>query len=226
MSQRKGLAGWEQNVRNEKIRVLIVDDHIIARNGVRLMLSTADDIEVVAEAETAEAAMQLVQSERLDVALLDIALPDKSGLELLKAIRAVKPRLAVLMLSMYAEQVYAVRALKLGAAGYLTKNTPAGTIAEAVRKAAAGGHHVSSTLTEKLASMISRGSEEAHETLSHRELEVLKLLAAGESLVRIAEMLHLSPSTVTTYRSRILTKTGTRSNVELTRYALQTGILV
>jgi DNA-binding NarL/FixJ family response regulator len=226
MSQRKGAAGREQNVRNEKIRVLIVDDHIIARNGVRLMLSTADDIEVVAEAETAEAAMQLVQSERLDVALLDIALPDKSGLELLKAIRAVKPRLAVLMLSMYAEQVYAVRALKLGAAGYLTKNTPAGTIAEAVRKAAAGGHHVSSTLTEKLASMISRGSEEAHETLSHRELEVLKLLAAGESLVRIAEMLHLSPSTVTTYRSRILTKTGTRSNVELTRYALETGILV
>jgi DNA-binding NarL/FixJ family response regulator len=226
MSQRKGAAGREQNVRNEKIRVLIVDDHIIARNGVRLMLSTADDIEVVAEAETAEAAMQLVQNERLDVALLDIALPDKSGLELLKAIRAVKPRLAVLMLSMYAEQVYAVRALKLGAAGYLTKNTPAGTIAEAVRKAAAGGHHVSSTLTEKLASMISRGSEEAHETLSHRELEVLKLLAAGESLVRIAEMLHLSPSTVTTYRSRILTKTGTRSNVELTRYALETGILV
>jgi DNA-binding NarL/FixJ family response regulator len=226
MSQRKGAAGREQNVRNEKIRVLIVDDHLIARNGVRLMLSTADDIEVVAEAETAEAAMQMVQNERLDVALLDIALPDKSGLELLKAIRTVRPGLAVLMLSMYAEQVYAVRALKLGAAGYLTKNTPAGTIADAVRKAAAGGHHVSSTLTEKLASMISRGSEEAHETLSHRELEVLKLLAAGESLVRIAEMLHLSPSTVTTYRSRILTKTGTRSNVELTRYALETGLLV
>jgi DNA-binding NarL/FixJ family response regulator len=213
-------------VRNEKIRVLIVDDHIIARNGVRLMLSTADDIDVVGEAETAEAAMQLVQTERLDVALLDIALPDRSGLELLKSIRAVRPGLAVLMLSMYAEQVYAVRALKLGAAGYLTKNTPAGTIADAVRKAAAGGHHVSSTLTETLASMISRGSGQAHEALSHRELEVLKLLVAGESLVRIAEMLHLSPSTVTTYRSRILTKTGTRSNVELTRYALETGLLV
>ena len=226
MSRRKGAAGQEQNVRNEKIRVLIVDDHIIARNGVRLMLSTADDIDVVSEAETAEAAMHLVQSERLDVALLDIALPDKSGLELLKAIRAARPGLAVLMLSMYAEQVYAVRALKLGAAGYLTKNTPAGTIADAVRKAAAGGHHVSSTLTETLASMISRGGGQAHETLSHRELEVLKLLAAGESLVRIAEMLHLSPSTVTTYRSRILTKTGTRSNVELTRYALETGLLV
>ena len=213
-------------MRNEKIRVLIVDDHIIARNGVRLMLSTADDIEVVGEAETADAAMRLVQTERLDVALLDIALPDKSGLELLKAIRAARPGLAVLMLSMYAEQVYAVRALKLGAAGYLTKNTPAGTIADAVRKAAAGGHHVSSTLTETLASMISRGSGQAHEALSHRELEVLKLLVAGESLVRIAEMLHLSPSTVTTYRSRILTKTGTRSNVELTRYALETGILI
>jgi len=226
MSRRKGAAGQERIVRHEKIRVLIVDDHIIVRNGVRLMLSTADDIEVVGEAETAEAAMRLVQGERLDVALLDIALPDKSGLELLKAIRAVRPGLAVLMLSMYAEQVYAVRALKLGAAGYLTKNSPAGTIADAVRKAAAGGHHVSSTLTEKLASMISRGSEQGHETLSQRELEVLRLLAAGESLVRIADMLHLSPSTVTTYRSRILTKTGTRSNVELTRYALETGILV
>ena len=226
MRRRKSPARREQNVRNEKIRVLIVDDHLIARNGVRLMLSTADDIDVVGEAETAEAAMQLVQSERLDVALLDIALPDKSGLELLKAIRAARPGLAVLMLSMYAEQVYAVRALKLGAAGYLTKNTPAATIADAVRKAAAGGHHLSSTLTEKLATMISRGNVAAHETLSHRELEVLKLLAAGESLVRIADMLHLSPSTVTTYRSRILTKTGTRSNVELTRYALETGILI
>lgn len=213
-------------MRNDKIRVLIVDDHIIVRNGVRLMLSTADDIEVVGEAETAEAAMRLVQNERLDVALIDIALPDKSGLELLKAMRAVRPHLAVLVLSMYSEQVYAVRALKLGASGYLTKNTSAETIAEAVRKAAAGGHHVSSMLTEKLASLISRGSTASHETLSQRELEVLKLLAAGESLVRIADALHLSPSTVTTYRSRILAKTGTRSNVELTRYALEIGILV
>ena len=213
-------------MRNDKIRVLIVDDHIIVRNGVRLMLSTVDDIEVAGEAETAEAAMRLVQNERLDVALIDIALPDKSGLELLKAIRAARPQLAVLMLSMYSEQVYAVRALKLGASGYLTKNTSAETIAEAVRKAAAGGHHVSSTLTEKLASLISRGGTASHETLSQRELEVLKLLAAGESLVRIADTLHLSPSTVTTYRSRILAKTGTRSNVELTRYALEIGILV
>ncbi|WP_234484240.1 response regulator [Noviherbaspirillum pedocola] len=213
-------------MRNGKIRVMIVDDHIIVRNGVRLMLGTADDIEVVAEAETAEAAMAAVHAQAIDVALIDIALPDKNGLDLLKAIRNAKPRIAVLMLSMYAEQVYAVRALKLGAAGYLTKNTPAATIAEAVRKAAAGGRHVSSTLTEQLASMIADGTVAAHETLSHRELEVLKLLAAGESLVRIAEMLHLSPSTVTTYRARILSKTGTRSNVELTRYALETGILM
>lgn len=213
-------------MRDGKIRVMIVDDHIIVRNGVRLMLGTADDIEVVAEAETAESAMAAVQGRDIDVALIDIALPDKNGLDLLKAIRSARPRIAVLMLSMYAEQVYAVRALKLGAAGYLTKNTPAATIAEAVRKAAAGGRHVSSTLTEQLASMVADGTVAAHETLSHRELEVLKLLAAGESLVHIAEMLHLSPSTVTTYRSRILSKTGTRSNVELTRYALETGILI
>jgi DNA-binding NarL/FixJ family response regulator len=213
-------------MRDGKIRVMIVDDHIIVRNGVRLMLGTADDIEVVAEAETAESAMAAVQSRDIDVALIDIALPDKNGLDLLKAIRSARPRIAVLMLSMYAEQVYAVRALKLGAAGYLTKNTPAATIAEAVRKAAAGGRHVSSTLTEQLASMVADGTVAAHETLSHRELEVLKLLAAGESLVRIAEILHLSPSTVTTYRSRILSKTGTHSNVELTRYALETGILI
>jgi DNA-binding NarL/FixJ family response regulator len=213
-------------MRNGKIRVMIVDDHIIVRNGVKLMLGTVDDIEVVAEAETAEAAMAAVQAQDIDVALIDIALPDKNGLDLLRAIRNLRPRIAVLMLSMYAEQVYAVRALKLGASGYLTKNTPAATIAEAVRKAAAGGRHVSSTLTEQLASMIVDGTVAAHETLSHRELEVLKLLAAGESLVHIAEMLHLSPSTVTTYRARILAKTGTKSNVELTRYALEAGILL
>jgi DNA-binding NarL/FixJ family response regulator len=213
-------------MQHDKIRVIIIDDHIIVRNGVRLMLGSFDDIEVVGEAETAEGGMVLAQSERPDVALIDIALPDKSGLDLLKIFRSTRPRMAVLMLSMYAEQVYAVRALKLGAAGYLTKNTPAATIAEAVRKAAAGGRHVSSELTEQLATMIIGGNMAAHETLSHRELEVLKLLATGESLVRIADMLHLSPSTVTTYRSRILVKTGTRSNVELTRYALETGLLM
>ena len=208
-----------------KIRVLLVDDHAIVRNGVRLMLGEADDISVDGEADTAQRAMQLVRQQEFDVALLDIAMPDKNGLDLLKQIRSEKPKLAVLMLSTYAEDIYAMRAIKLGAAGYLTKDSPTASLINAVRKAASGGKHVSPAMMEKLVSAISGGASASHEALSNRELEVLKLIAAGESLVKIAETLHLSPHTVTTYRARILEKMGLSSNAELTRYAIENGLL-
>jgi DNA-binding NarL/FixJ family response regulator len=211
---------------NNKIKVLLVDDHAIVRNGVRLMLGEADDISVEGEADTAQRALQLTRGQDFDVALVDIAMPDKNGLDLLKLLRAEKPKLAVLMLSTYMEEIYAMRALKLGAAGYLTKDSPTSTLIAAVRKAAAGGKHVSPALMEKLASMISGGAVGSHEALSNRELEVLKLIAAGESLVKIAETLHLSPHTVTTYRTRILEKMGLSSNAELTRYAVENGLLM
>ncbi len=207
------------------IRVLLVDDHAIARNGVRLMLGTVDDICVMGEAGNAQEAMQLVAGQSFDVALVDITMPGKNGLDLLKILRSEQPRLAVLMLSTYSEEIYAVRALKLGAAGYLTKDAGTAVLVAAVRKAAAGGKHVSPALLEKLASLIGGGGMSNHEALSNRELEVFKLIAAGESLVRIGEVLHLSPNTVTTYRSRILEKMGLGSNAELTRYALENGII-
>lgn len=208
------------------IRVLLVDDHLVVRKGVRLMIDTADDITIAAEAGTAREALLLLQQQEFDVALVDIALPDKSGLELLKSMKSKKPQLAVLMLSMYAEDVYAIRALKIGAAGYLSKNCPTATVLGALRKAAAGGKHISPTLVEKFANILAGDSLPSHEALSDRELEVLKLIAAGTSLTRIAEMLHLSPNTVTTYRSRIMEKMGFSSNVQLARYALENGLLI
>ena len=210
---------------DHKITVLLVDDHSIVRNGVRRMLETVDDIEVTGEAETAQDAMRLVREKDFDVALIDIGLPDKSGLQLLKLVRTEKPKLAVLMLSMHSVEAYALRAIKQGAAGYLTKDISAVTLVAAVRNAAAGGKHISPELAEKLVNVIGRGDTAPHEALSDRELEVLKLLASGERLVRIAEILHLSPSTVTTYRARILEKTGMDSNAKLARYALENGLL-
>lgn len=209
-----------------KINVLLVDDHAMVRNGVRMMLSSADDIAVVAEAENAQDALRLALQHEIDVALVDISMPGKNGLDLLKILRQQKPRLAVLMLSMYSEEIYAVRALKLGAAGYLTKNSPETTLVDAVRKAAAGGKYVSASLVEQFADMLGGGGNLAlHAALSDRELEVLKLIAAGESLVNIGASLHLSPSTVTTYRARILEKMGMKTNAELTRYASHTGLV-
>lgn len=208
------------------IKVLLVDDHLVVRKGVRLMIDTADDITIAAEAGTARDALLLLQQQEFDVALVDIALPDKSGLELLKSMKAKKPQMAVLMLSMYAEDVYAVRALKGGAAGYLSKNCATATVLAAIRKAAAGGKHISPALVEKFAGMLTGECMPSHEALSDRELEVLKLIAAGCSLARIAESLHLSPNTVTTYRARIMEKMGFSSNVELARYALENGLLI
>ena len=208
-----------------EIRILLVDDHAIARNGVRLMLGTADGICVAGEAGDAQQAIKLLTTEQFDVALVDITMPGKNGLDLLKAMRSNWPRMAVLMLSTYAEDIYAVRALKLGAAGYLTKDVPTAVLVEAVRKAAAGGKHVSAAVVDKLASLIGGSGGGDHELLSNRELEVLKLIAAGESLVKIGEALHLAPNTVTTYRSRILEKMAMSSNAELTRYALEHGLI-
>lgn len=208
------------------IRVLLVDDHLVVRKGVRLMIDTTDDITIAAEAGSARDALLLLQQQEFDVALVDIALPDKSGLELLKSMKAKKPQMAILMLSMYSEDVYAVRALKIGAAGYLNKNASTSTVLSAIRKAAAGGKHISPSLVEIFAGMLAGESMPSHEALSDRELEVLKMIAAGTSLARIAEALHLSPNTVTTYRARIMEKMGFSSNVELARYALENGLLI
>ncbi|HTJ98517.1 MAG TPA: response regulator transcription factor [Bordetella sp.] len=210
----------------DEIDVLLVDDHTVVRNGVRLMLSSAADIRIAGEAENAQQALELVKEQPFDVALIDIAMPGKGGLDLLQSLRVECPALAVLVLSTYAEEIYAVRALKLGAAGYLTKDSPTATLVEAVRKAAAGGKYVSPSLMERFATMMGGGGGASHQELSNRELEVLKRIAKGEALGQIAEALHLSPKTVTTYRARILEKMGLRSNAELARYAAENGLLM
>lgn len=211
---------------NRKIRVLLVDDHALVRSGVRLMLGTADDIEVTGEAESASEAMRLAKEKLFDVALIDLALPKgKSGLELIKVLKEEQPKLAVLMLSMYSEDVYAVRALKQGAAGYLTKNCSTSVLVSAVRKVASGGKYISPSFAEKLVQFMHTDETKPHDTLSDRELEVLRLIAAGESLSGIAKALHLSPSTVTTYRTRVLEKTGLKSNAKLAIYAIENGLI-
>lgn len=203
------------------IKVLIVDDHLVVRNGLRLMLGTADDIRITAEAGTAREALRLLEVQEFHVAIIDISLPDKSGLDLIKLMKSQQPKLAVLVLSMYAEELYAVRAIKAGGAGYLTKDSPASTVVTAVRKAASGGKYLSATLVEQLADMVGGDTIPTHETLSDRELEVLKLIASGASLVQAAERLHLSRNTITTYRARIMEKMGFTTNIELARYAFE-----
>jgi DNA-binding NarL/FixJ family response regulator len=143
----------------------------------------------------------------------------------LKQLRSEQPRLAVLSLSTYSEEIYAIRAFKLGAAGYLSKDCPTSALILAVRKAATGGKHVSPSMMEKLVSAIGGETGKSHDALSNRELEVMKLIASGASLVKIADTLHLSPHTVTTYRARVLEKMDMTNNAELTRYAIENGLL-
>lgn len=207
------------------IRVLIVDDHFVVRNGLRLTLSNVDDIVIAAEAESVKEAFAVLAKSEIDVALVDINLPGASGLDFSKKCQETFPDLKVLILSMYAEDAYALRALKNGARGYLTKNADGPTVIGAIRQVARGEKYISPAMAEKLANMIFQPTPTSHEALSDRELQVLKLLATGASLVQIGDALHLSPSTVTTYRARILEKMNMKSNAELTRYAVENGLL-
>jgi DNA-binding NarL/FixJ family response regulator len=203
------------------LRLLIVDDHPMVLQGLRTMLLEAGDIDVVAEAADATTAIAAVRRTALDLVLSDMTLPDKTGLVLLKTIKAEQPNLPVLMLSMYAEEVFAVRALKLGAAGYLMKDVDAATLIDAIRRAAGGGKYISAGVAERLARRIDADATGAlHEQLSEREFEVFRLIATGKSLTEIGLGLHVSVKTVSSYRTRIMEKTGFRSNAEFTRYAL------
>jgi DNA-binding NarL/FixJ family response regulator len=204
------------------IRVLIADDHAVVRRGLREILNDADDIVVEGEASTGQEAIQLVAQTRFDIVVLDINLPGASGLEVLTEIRRVNPSLPVLILTMYSESQYAVRAMRSGAAGFLTKDSAPTLLVEAVRKISAGGRYVSSELGERLAAFVaSEDPGEPHERLSNRELEVLKLLAAGLTVSQVAERLTLSVKTVSTHRARLLAKMEMKTNAELTRYAVQ-----
>lgn len=209
----------------EFLRVLVVDDHAIARSGIRLMLGTAGDIRVVAEASTVQQALTAVDTYEVDVAIVDISMRGECGLDLLRSLRRIRPGIAVLMLSTHAEEVYAIRSLKSGAAGYLTKDAGIDELVGAVRRVAKGRIYISSSLSECLASQLKGDRSGIHATLSDREFDVMRRLASGESLTAIGHTLFLSPKTISTYRARVLEKLGARSNAELTRYALEEGLI-
>lgn len=210
------------------IRVLLGDDHRIVREGLRQVLADAPEIEVRAEATQGQEVLDTVQTLQgragLEVVLLDIAMPGRDGLDVLQALRLAWPSLPVLMLSTYPERQYAVRCIKLGASGYLNKSADPDMMIAAVRKVAAGGVFVTPTTAEALAGAVGGpGERPGAEALSHREHQVFRLLILGRSVSEIGAHLELAPNTVSTYRARILEKTGTRNDVELALYAERLG---
>jgi two-component system invasion response regulator UvrY len=213
------------------IRVLVCDDHLIVRQGIRMLLADAPDISVAAEAASGPEALAAVRTGGIDVVLLDIAMPQRDGLDILRQLKSEAPKLPVLMLSTYPDRQYAVRSLKLGAQGYLNKSLDAEQMVEAIRRVARGGLFITPSVAELLAGALALpGAAAAEEKpldglLSHREFQVFRLLAGGRSVGEIAEQLVLAPNTVSTYRARILEKTGVRNDVELALLAVRQALL-
>jgi two-component system, NarL family, invasion response regulator UvrY len=208
------------------MRVLIVDDHAILRCGLRALLSDAFHKAAFGEASNAEQALGLLRKNEWDVALLDITLPGKSGLDLLKELKAARPKLPVLVLSVHPEDQFAVRVLRAGAEGYMTKESAPEELVRAIRRILAGGRYVSSTLAEKLAASVRKDSTcTPHETLSDREYEVMCRIASGRTVTEIAGELSLSVKTISTYRARLLEKLGVKNSAEITRYAIRSGLV-
>ena len=207
------------------IRVLIADDHAIVRQGLRQILSDTPDLTVAGEAENGVQAVQMVRAGDWDVVLMDVSMPDRNGIDALKLIKKEFPRLPVLILSMYHEEQYAIRALKAGAAGYLTKQSAPELLVTAIRQVASGKKYVSPSLAEELANAIGDDSERPpHEKLSDREYQTLCMIASGKTPAEIAEALNLSVKTVSVYRARLLEKMNLRNNAELTHYGLKHGL--
>lgn len=203
-------------------RIIIADDHAIVRQGLRRIVEDDPEITVAGEAATAREVLSLLVEQTCDVLVLDINLPDNNGLDLLQTIRKERPQLPVLVLSVFPEDQYALRALRMGAAGYINKTTAPEELLTAIRKVCHSGKYISQSLAEKLAFELDpRTQRLLHESLSDREFQVMRLIAAGKSVSEIAAELSLSVTTISTYRARILEKTGFRNNAELTRYALE-----
>ena len=206
--------------------VLVADDHAVVRLGLRSIIDDTPDLRVAAEVSTGAEVLTLTRERRFDVVLLDLTMPGTSGLEVLAHLRAEHPRLPVLVLSMHAEDQYAVRVLRAGAAGYLNKESAPERLVEAIRRVAAGGRYVSPETAERLLDAVTIGSQgPEHEALSDREFQVMRLLAGGLAVGEIAERLSLSVKTVSTYRTRVLEKLHMRTNADLTRYALANGLI-
>lgn len=207
-------------------RILIVDDHSVVRRGLQQILEEEFGVVEFGEAGDAQQAMEQIWRSDWDVVILDLTLPGRSGLEVLRDSRQAKPRMPVLVLSMHPEDQYAVRVLRAGAAGYLTKEAAPDELGKAVRKVLAGRKYVSPALAEELAaSLLTDGDRPPHELLSDREYEVMLMIASGQSVSDIAATLSLSVNTISTYRARVLKKMGMRNNSELTAYAFKHGLV-
>lgn len=208
------------------IKILIADDHAVVRRGLRQIINDEPDFEVVAEAQNGQEVMDKIEKSNCDVVVLDITMPDKNGLVVLQEVKAARPRLPILILSMHPEDQFALRALKLGASGYLTKESAPEELVGALRKVTSGGKYISSSLAEQLVSEISSDSPRpSPERLSEREFQVLRMIAQGKTISQIAEDMGLSVKTVSTYRTRLLLKMKMKTNAELVRYAVQHGLV-
>jgi len=209
------------------IRVLLADDHAVVRAGLREILADTGDIKVVGEAANGQEVLSRVREQEFDVVVLDMSMPGRSGIDLIKQVKGEKPKLRLLILSMHGEQQYAVRALKAGAAGYLTKDSAVDQLVAAIRRVAGGGAYISSETAERLAMDAARGTDAApHTRLSDREFQIFQLIAAGKSITEIARRLSLSVKTISTHKSRILDKMGFANQAELIRYAIENKLLI
>lgn len=208
------------------IRVLVVDDHAVVREGLKRVITEAEGMTVGGEAADGAEALRLAEAEPWDAVVLDVTLPGRSGLEVLKDIKRHRPQLPVVILSVHAEDQYAVRALKAGAAGYLTKESASDQLVAAIRRVASGRKYVSPSLAEQLAADVARDSDQPpHSALSDREHEVLCLIASGHTLSQIARKLSVSVKTVSTYRARVMEKMGMENNAQLTHYAIRNNLV-
>lgn len=203
------------------IRVLIADDHTIVREGLKQLLAAASDLAVIGEAQNGHEVLQRVREDDFDVLLLDMSMPGKSGVELIRQVRGEKPKLRILVLTMHEEGQYAVRAIKAGAAGYLTKDSASTQLVAAIRKVAAGGAFISSGVAEQFAlGAMAHTDAPPHTALSDREFQVFEMLVAGKSVTDIAERLNLSVKTVSTHKAHIMQKMNMSNQAELIRYAI------
>jgi two-component system invasion response regulator UvrY len=211
---------------SKTIKILTVDDHAVVRDGIKRIFDARDESTEFGEAGSAEEAIARVRDANWDVVVLDITLGDHSGIDVLKDLRAIRPKLPVLVLSMHSEAQFARRAFRAGAAGYITKDTLPDELARAILRVAGGGKYVSESLAEMLVMDIDAPLDRApHETLSDREFEIMRLIASGKTVTEIAELLSRSVKTISTYRSRIMDKMSMRTNAEVTYYVIQNKLI-
>lgn len=207
-------------------RIVIADDHAVVRKGLRLILADVAGAEVAGEAASADELLAFLRTKRADAIILDVVLGDRDGLEVLKHIRSEFPQLPVLVISMHAEEIFAVRAFRAGASGYIEKSAPPETLRDAIRAIASGGTYISAAVAEQLRTDLARGAAGSlpHQRLTDREFEIFRLLGAGKSVTEIAHAINLSVKTVSTHRTRILAKTGLETNAGIVAYVASNGL--